>query len=72
MPLPKTSAQIVEDLTARIQSGEYPPGSQLPSYAQLKEMYEPVSVATIARVIRDLRMRGTVVGIPGRGVFVPE
>jgi DNA-binding transcriptional regulator YhcF (GntR family) len=35
-------------------------------------MYEPVSVATIARVIRDMRMRGTVVGIPGRGVFVPE
>jgi DNA-binding GntR family transcriptional regulator len=31
-----------------------------------------VSRATIAIVIRLLRDRGVIVGIPGRGTFVPE
>ena len=71
MPLPMTSAQIAEDLTARIKSGEYRPGQQLPTYHTLSKLYS-VSYATIARVIVLLRDRGVVVGIPGRGVFVPE
>ncbi|MEV0458349.1 GntR family transcriptional regulator [Catellatospora methionotrophica] len=67
-----SSTEIAADIAARIKTGEYPPGSRLPSYAQLREIYAPVSSATIARVIRDLRIQGTVVGSPGRGVYVPE
>lgn len=69
--IPMTSAQIAEDLTARIEAGEYEPGTQLPTYHTLSQLYS-VSYATIARVIVLLRDRGVVIGIPGRGVFVPE
>ncbi len=71
VPLPMTSTQIAQDLTDRIRTGEYPPGSQLPTYAALATLYS-VSEATITNVIRLLRDRGVVVGIPGRGTFVPE
>ncbi len=71
VPLPMSSEQIIEDLTERIRSGEYPPGSQLPTYDSLATLYS-VSPATIASVMRILRERGVVVGVPGRGTFVPE
>lgn len=71
MPLPMTYIEIVEDLTARIRSGEYPPGSKLPSYNELKDLYS-VSFATIARVMSILRDRGAIIGAPGRGTFVPD
>jgi GntR family transcriptional regulator len=66
-----TSDQIARDLADRIAAGEYPPGTQLPTYATLCDLYN-VSHATVAKVILLLRERGVVVGIPGRGVFVPE
>lgn len=66
-----TSAQIVDDLAERIRLGEYEPGTQLPTYAALAGLYD-VSPATIAIVIRILRDRGVVVGVPGRGTYVAE
>lgn len=67
-----SSDQIVADLAERIAAGEYgPPGSQLPTYASLAALYD-VSPATIAIVMRLLRDRGAVVGVRGRGTFVPE
>ncbi len=69
--IPMSSDQIVDDLTARIRGGEYPPGTQLPTYAALAGLYD-VSPATIAIVMRILRERGVVVGVRGRGTFVPE
>ncbi|GAA1575552.1 hypothetical protein GCM10009827_116740 [Dactylosporangium maewongense] len=69
--IPMSSGQIVDDLAARIRSGEYVPGTQLPTYASLADLYD-VSPATIAIVIRILRERGLVVGVPGRGTFVAE
>ncbi|MGC9670482.1 winged helix-turn-helix domain-containing protein [Planosporangium sp. 12N6] len=71
MPVPMTSYQIAADLTERIKAGEYAPGSQLPTYATLANLYS-VSPATIAGVMRILRERGVVIGVPGRGTFVPE
>ncbi len=71
MPIPMSSAEIAEDLTDRIEAGQYPPGEQLPTYHALSGMYG-VSYGTIARVITLLRERGIVKGVPGRGVFVPE
>jgi GntR family transcriptional regulator len=68
--LPMTSAQIVEDLSARIASGEYgPPGTQLPTYHELARLYS-VGFTTIAGIVRILRDRGVVVGISGRGTYV--
>nr|WP_191841146.1 winged helix-turn-helix domain-containing protein [Catellatospora chokoriensis] len=69
--IPMSSAQIAEDITARIAAGEYAPGSQLPTIAQLASLYN-VSDGTISRVMIVLRTRGTIVGVPGRGTFVPE
>jgi GntR family transcriptional regulator len=69
--IPMSSDQIVEDLAARIKAGEYKPGEQLPTYAVLAGLYD-VSPATIAIVIRILRDRGIVVGVRGRGTYVPE
>lgn len=58
-------------ITARIEAGEYPPGERLPTIAALAELYS-VSPATISRAMIVLRAQGTVVGSPGRGVFVPD
>lgn len=66
-----SSDDIARDLTERIRSGEYPPGSQLPPYRVLAELYN-VSLTTVAKVMTLLRERGVVVGVPGRGTFVPE
>lgn len=71
MPLPMSYLKIAEDLSARIKSGEYGPGEQLPTYNELADLYS-VSFSTITRVIGVLRDRGVVIGLPGRGVFVPE
>lgn len=72
--IPMNSTEIAEDIKARIAKREtgYEPGDKLPTYAELTELYKPVSVATIARVIRDLRMMGVVKGSPGRGTYVAE
>lgn len=64
-----TYEQIADDLAERIATGEYPPGSRLPSNRELAALYS-VSTATIERVQIVLRERGLTVGYPGRGVFV--
>ena len=69
-PIPMSAAQIIEDLTSRIAAGEYKPGEQLPTYGTLERLYG-VKHGTIARVMLVLRDRGVVVGVPGRGTFVP-
>lgn len=71
MPTRLTYRQIADDLADRIARGEYPPGSPLPSYTKLAELYD-VSPATAARAYALLSDRRVVVGEPGRGMFVPE
>lgn len=71
MPVPMSADEIVEDLTERIHGGEYPPGSQMPTYHTLQKLYG-VSYTTIYTVIKILKDRGTLVGKQGRGTFVPE
>jgi len=60
---------IAEDLERRILADEYPPGSQLPSYRELAELYS-VSVTTAQAAIRELRAMGYTESVLGRGVFV--
>lgn len=70
-PTQMSYRQIADDLAQRIASGEYPPGSQLPSTAQLAELYS-VNRSTIVRAVGLLHDRGLVVGVAGRGVYVPD
>ena len=71
MPRRMTSSEIADDLAARIESGEYPPDSRLPSYTQVAELYS-VSVATAQRAMLVLRVRGLTYTQPGVGVFVAD
>jgi DNA-binding GntR family transcriptional regulator len=63
--------RIADDLRARIESGEYPPGSQLPTKAKLMEQYE-VAINTVERAIDELRRAGLVETAQGAGMFVRE
>lgn len=62
---------IASDLRERILRGEYPPGSRLPSYAELAGIYS-VSVTTAQAAIRELRALGYTDSVLGRGVFVAD
>lgn len=66
-----TYRDIVEDLTARIRNGEYPPGSKLPTRETLATAYS-VSVPTIKNAMRVLTDRGLIEDRPGRGLHVVE
>lgn len=61
--------QIAAELRAEILSGEHPPGSQLPSTAQLMERFG-VPNQTVQNAVSALKEEGLVEGQRGRGVFV--
>ncbi|MEJ1197757.1 MULTISPECIES: GntR family transcriptional regulator [unclassified Streptomyces] len=61
--------EIASDLRIRIDAGEFPPGSKLPSTRMLSEHYD-ISGQAIARVISQLKADGVVEGRQGAGVFV--
>jgi DNA-binding GntR family transcriptional regulator len=63
--------QIAEDLRTQITSGEYPPGSRLPTKAELMAQYH-VAVNTVERAIEELRQAGLVATAQGAGMFVRE
>jgi DNA-binding GntR family transcriptional regulator len=63
--------RIVDDLTARIRSGELAPGTKLPTKRQLADHYD-VGTTTIDVVMALLRNEGWVRGHQGRGVFVAD
>lgn len=71
MPIPLGFRAIADDLRARIQGGEYPPGQVMPSYRELAEMYS-VGVTTMQRAVLILQTEGWIVGVQGRGLYVPE
>ncbi|MFF5277533.1 GntR family transcriptional regulator [Streptomyces sp. NPDC000133] len=61
--------EIASNLRARIDAGEFPPGSKLPSTRELSEQYA-ISAQAIARVVSLLKGDGLVEGRQGAGVFV--
>ena len=66
--LPKYQ-QLADDLRARIRSGEYQPGSQLPSKAVLMEKHH-VALGTVNEALRVLRGEGVVESRQGAGTYV--
>jgi|HubBroStandDraft_5_1064220.scaffolds.fasta_scaffold2189457_1 DNA-binding GntR family transcriptional regulator len=60
--------QVRDDLRARIDKGEFPPGSRLPTRPELAEEYG-FSVGTIADAIRMLRDEGYVETAQGSGIY---
>jgi GntR family transcriptional regulator len=61
--------QIVDDLAAQIDSGGYPPGSQLPSLPKLREQYA-VSTTTVQKALDVLEYVGMIEPRHGIGFFV--
>lgn len=63
--------RVADDIARRINSGEYPPGHQLPSVSEIGEIYN-VARSTAYRAVRELHQRNLVYGQQGQGVFVAE
>jgi DNA-binding transcriptional MocR family regulator len=59
---------IFEDLRSRVTSGEWSPGSKLPSIRDLARSYA-VAPLTMSRVIRDLESANLVTAIPSKGIY---
>ena len=63
--------RIVNDVVGKIESGEWPPGTKLPSSRELQEQYK-VSHMVVRTAVTILRDRGLVRSVSGKGVFVSE
>lgn len=61
--------QIAAELRALIMSGDIPPGSQLPTTAQLMERFAAQN-QTIQNALNLLKAEGFAEGWPGKGVYV--
>jgi DNA-binding GntR family transcriptional regulator len=66
---PPKYAQVVSEIKRRIERGEYPPGSLLPSEHQLVASFE-VSRPTIVKALSALRQDGWIDTQQGKGSFV--
>lgn len=66
---PPKYAQLIVELQRRIDSGEYPPGSMLPSEHQLTAEFA-VARPTVVRALRTLRADGWITTQQGKGSFV--
>ena len=63
--------QVKTDIRRRIEQGEWRPGGNIPSEAELCEHYG-ASRITIRRAIGDLAAEGLLLRISGRGTYVRE
>lgn len=61
--------QVADHIVARIEAGRFPPGSRLPPELDMAEEYG-VARVTVRRAIEDLKERGLVRVLHGRGTFV--
>jgi DNA-binding GntR family transcriptional regulator len=61
--------KVAADLRQKIESGQYPPGSRLPSRAELRIIYD-ISDTVSDKALMILRAAGLVETLPGVGVFV--
>jgi GntR family transcriptional regulator len=60
---------VADDIAARTASGELPPGARLLAERELARHYG-VAYGTIRRAMKELRARGLIRSVQGRGTFV--
>lgn len=63
--------RIVDDIVAKIDSGELTSGDKLPSTSELAQMYD-VSTGTVYRALALLHDRNLIIGQQGRGTYVAD
>ena len=63
------SVQVAADIEADIDAGKLAPDTRLPSEAELSQQYG-VARITVRRALEQLRDRGKVVTVHGRGTYV--
>lgn len=64
-----TYAHVADHIQRRIEAGDIPRGAMLPAERALAAEYG-VAVGTIRRATAELRDRGLVVTLPGKGTYV--
>jgi DNA-binding GntR family transcriptional regulator len=68
--------RIVDDLRARIQSGDWPKGTKIPTTLELREYYRhrfespTLAIATVERALNILKQDNLLRGQQGLGIFV--
>ena len=60
---------VTDDIAARIAAGELQPGARLLAERELAHRYG-VAYGTIRRAMKELRARGLINSVQGRGTFV--
>ncbi|MEV6207020.1 GntR family transcriptional regulator [Kitasatospora sp. NPDC051914] len=60
---------VADDVARRIASGELSPGDRVPGELEMTETYG-IARMTVARAMRELRERGLVQTVRGKGTFV--
>lgn len=63
--------RIADDIRAKIETGAYPPGTQLPTYDDLAADYL-CSLAVVRKAVDLLRQQGLVITQHGKGSYVRE
>lgn len=61
--------QVVDWITAQVESGRLKPGERLAPERELADELG-VSYMTVRRAMKELRERGVVVSVQGRGTFI--
>lgn len=60
---------LADHIEARVTAGELPRGGRLPGERELADEYG-VSLGTARRAMSELRERGVVTTLPGKGTFI--
>jgi GntR family transcriptional regulator len=63
--------QVADQLREAIRSGQFAPGSQLPSYEALMKKFD-VSITVVRSAVRELKAEGLVFTHQGKGAFVRD
>ncbi|MBB4913347.1 GntR family transcriptional regulator [Streptosporangium saharense] len=63
--------QLADALRQDIKSGQYPPGTRLPSIRELAKTHG-ISAQTVQNALRELRHEGLVISQQGRALFVRD
>lgn len=63
--------RVADHVAARVTAGELQQGARLPGERELAEEYG-VALGTARRALVELRERGLVVTLPGKGTFINQ